>query len=174
MRSPSMVFFLATKNAKTGRVVHPHAAESGRAALVAAAEVPFNLPDGWAWTRLGEIGSWKAGATPSRKNPNYYIGGDIPWLKTGDLDDGIVSEIPESITAKAVSETSVRLNPAGSVLMAMYGATIGKVGLLSIAATTNQACCACIVSNETYNKYLFYYLIARRDHFKACQVTAPG
>ena len=59
----------------------------------------------------------------------------------------------------------MRLNPVGSVLMAMYGATIGKLGILQIAATTNQACCACIPYDGVWNKYLFYYLIARRKAF---------
>lgn len=75
---------------------------------------------------------------------NYY-GGNIPWLKTGDLNDKYVTYIPEYITEKALDETSVKLNPKGSVLIAMYGATIGKVGILTFPATTNQACCACYV-----------------------------
>ena len=127
---------------------------------------PFEIPRGWEWCKLGDIGSWKAGATPSRKEQRYYTGGNIPWLKTGDLNDGVIDKIPESITPDAVAETSVRLNPIGSVLIAMYGATIGKIGLLGIAATTNQACCACVVADEICNKYLFYFLMARRDHFK--------
>ena len=130
-------------------------------------DVPFDLPQGWAWARLGEVGSWKAGATPSRKVADYYVGGVIPWLKTGDLNDGVVTYIPESITEKAIAETSVRLNPVGTVLIAMYGATIGRIGLLGIAATTNQACCACIVERQIYNRYLFFYLMAQREHFRS-------
>ena len=130
-------------------------------------DVPFALPQGWTWARLGEVGSWKAGATPSRKVADYYVGGVIPWLKTGDLNDGVVTYIPESITEKAIAETSVRLNPVGTVLIAMYGATIGRTGLLGIAATTNQACCACIVERQIYNRYLFYYLMAQSEHFRS-------
>jgi type I restriction enzyme S subunit len=103
--------------------------------------VPFEVPENWEWQKLGDIGTWQSGATPSRLNKDYY-GGDIPWLKTGDLNDGFIYEIPETITQKALEETSVKLNPAGSVLIAMYGATIGKVGILTFPATTNQACCA--------------------------------
>ena len=91
---------------------------------------PFELPKGWVWTTLGEIGSWQSGATPSRMNKDYY-GGNIPWLKTGDLNDGTITYIPEYITQRALEETSVRLNPKGSILIAMYGATIGKIGILS-------------------------------------------
>lgn len=117
------------------------------------------------WTNLGEIGCWQSGATPSRLNKEYY-GGNIPWLKTGDLNDSIITNIPESITQKALDETSVRLNPKGSVLIAMYGATIGKVGILTFPATTNQACCACY-EYSINQMYLFYFLLANRDNFIA-------
>ena len=80
--------------------------------------------------KVGNVGSWSSGATPSRTNPAYY-GGSIPWLKTGDLNDGFIQEVPEYITDLALEKTSLRLNPIGSVLMAMYGATIGKLGIPS-------------------------------------------
>ena len=129
-----------------------------------ADEVPFDIPDSWEWVRLGNIGDWGADATPSRTNPEYY-GGNIPWLKTGDLTDSYIDAIPETITELALEKTSVRLNPAGSVLIAMYGATIGKLGILSIAATTNQACCACFPLGGLDNKYLFYFLMAQKPLF---------
>ena len=129
-----------------------------------ADEVPFDIPDSWEWVRLGNIGDWGAGATPSRTHPEYY-GGNIPWLKTGDLTDSYIDAIPETITELALEKTSVRLNPAGSVLIAMYGATIGKLGILSIAATTNQACCACFPLGGLDNKYLFYFLMAQKPLF---------
>ena len=127
-------------------------------------EMTTDIPDNWCWERIGNIGSWSAGATPSRTNPDYY-GGDVPWLKTGDLNDGTVTSVPEYITDLALQKTSVRLNPAGSVLMAMYGATIGKLGILAIPMTTNQACCACIPYDGMLNKYLFYFLMGNRLNF---------
>lgn len=127
-------------------------------------ELPFDIPDNWAWCRLVSIGSWSAGATPSRGESQLY-NGNIPWLKTGDLNDSYIVDIPESISDEAFSKCSVRLNPVGSILMAMYGATIGKLGILNIPATTNQACCACIVCNSLDNQYLFYYLMSQRDAF---------
>lgn len=125
-------------------------------------EIPFDIPETWIWIRVGDVGSWGSGATPPRTNPAYY-GGSIPWLKTGDLNDGFIKEVPEFITELALEKTSVRLNPVGSVLMAMYGATIGKLGILEIPVTTNQACCACIPYAGMYNKYLFYYLMSMRQ-----------
>ena len=123
------------------------------------------LPNGWCETTLGSIGKWQSGATPSRLCKDYY-GGNIPWLKTGDLNDGIIQSIPEYITEKALEETSVKLNPKGSILLAMYGATIGKIGILSIPATTNQACCAC-VDYHMDKMFLFYFLLANRENFVA-------
>lgn len=127
-------------------------------------EVPFDIPESWKWVKVGNVGSWSSGATPSRTNSAYY-GGIIPWLKTGDLNDGFIKKIPEFITDLALEKTSVRLNPVGSVLMAMYGATIGKLGILDISATTNQACCACIPYEGIHNKYLFYYLMSMRRSY---------
>ena len=121
------------------------------------------LPEGWCLTILGSIGTWQSGATPSRLQKDYY-GGNIPWLKTGDLNDGIITNIPEFITEKALEETSVKLNPTDSILIAMYGATIGKIGILSFPATTNQACCACL-DYKIDKMYIFYFLLSNRINF---------
>ena len=126
--------------------------------------VPFEIPESWVWTTLGTIGKWQSGATPSRMRKDYY-GGGIPWLKTGDLNDGFITDIPETITPLALSETSVKLNPAGSILIAMYGATIGKIGILTKPATTNQACCACVSHNGVEQMYLFYFLLSYKEEF---------
>ena len=121
------------------------------------------LPEGWCLTILGSIGTWQSGATPSRLQKDYYDG-NIPWLKTGDLNDGIITNIPEFITEKALEETSVKLNPTDSILIAMYGATIGKIGILSFPATTNQACCACL-DYKIDKMYIFYFLLSNRINF---------
>ena len=128
--------------------------------------VPFEIPSSWAWTTLGHIGIWQSGGTPSRSNKSYY-GGNIPWLKTGDLNDGLITDIPENITEEAVANSSAKLNPVGSVLIAMYGATIGKLGILTFPATTNQACCACIQYDAVIQDYLFYFLLSQRNEFIA-------
>lgn len=127
-------------------------------------EQPFSIPATWKWIRLGNCGNWYSGTTPSRTRPDYY-GGSIPWLKTGDLNDGLITNTSEKITELACKETSVHLNPAGAVLIAMYGATIGRLGLLSMESTTNQACCACTTYSGVFNKFLFFFLLAWRPNF---------
>ena len=129
-------------------------------------EIPFDIPENWAWCRLGEIGDWSAGSTPSRKEIKYYQKGIIPWLKTGDLNDSFINETSEFITELAIEENTLRLNPIGSVLIAMYGATIGKLGLLNIEATTNQACCACIPFSGINNRFLFFYLLSQKQNIQ--------
>ena len=128
-------------------------------------EIPFEVPEGWAWCRLGNIGKWQSGTTPNKKNLDYYKNGTIPWLLTGDLNDGLVTEIPNCITEKALKETSLKINPIGSVCIAMYGATIGKLGILNTPATTNQACCVCYEFYGINNKYLFYFLKEHKEEF---------
>ena len=112
---------------------------------------------------MGIIGDWGAGATPLRGNIEYY-GGKIPWLKTGELNNGLIISTEEYITDKALEECSLRLCNIGDILIAMYGATIGKLGIAGIKLTTNQACCAC-TPIFVYNKFLFYFLMASKQSF---------
>lgn len=133
-------------------------------ALVPEGEQPYPVPGNWCWTRMENIAQWGSGGTPSRKIPEYY-NGDIPWIKTGELNDDYIFETEEHITEEAISHSSAKLFPVNTVAIAMYGATIGKVGILGVTATTNQAC-ACGVSNPSTNyKYLFYYARSQRDNF---------
>ncbi|MDF2941020.1 MAG: restriction modification system specificity protein, partial [Gammaproteobacteria bacterium] len=109
---------------------------------IAKEEKLFALPQGWEWVRLGQIGNWGAGATPLRSISSYY-GGKTPWFKSGELTADFIDTSEETITDLALKECSLRLNQPGDVLLAMYGATIGKAAILKIAGTTNQAVCAC-------------------------------
>ena len=126
-------------------------------------EVPFEVPKGWEWCRMGSIGDWGAGATPAKGNPDYY-GGSILWLRTGELNNGIVYDSEIKVTKKALQECSLRMNRIGDVLIAMYGATIGKVAIVGKELTTNQACCACTPFG-IYNYFLFFFLMGSQIDF---------
>ncbi|WP_455074325.1 restriction endonuclease subunit S [Prevotella sp.] len=126
-------------------------------------EIPFEIPVGWEWCRMGSIGDWGAGATPAKGNPDYY-GGSILWLRTGELNNGIVYDSEIKITDKALQKCSLRMNKIGDVLIAMYGATIGKVAIVGKELTTNQACCACTPFG-IYNYYLFFFLMGSQIDF---------
>lgn len=135
-----------------------------QAALVPDWEQPYKLPENWCWTRMQEIAQWGSGGTPSRKIPEFY-NGDIPWIKTGELNDDYIFETEEHITQEAMFHSSAKLFPLHTVVIAMYGATIGKVAILGIPATTNQACACGIANTSTNYKYLFYYARSQKDEF---------
>ena len=125
--------------------------------IVAKEEMPYKLPSNWVWTRLENIGVWGAGGTPSRKNQDFYLNGTIPWLKTGDLNNGIVTETEEYITEEAIKKSSAKIFKKDSIGIAMYGATIGKIGIFAKDMATNQACAVVKAFNEIENMYLFYF-----------------
>lgn len=124
----------------------------------------FQIPATWEWCKLGWIGDWGAGATPAKGTSEFYIKGTIPWLRTGELNNGIVTDSEIKVTPYALQNCSLRECKVGDVLIAMYGATIGKVAIAGIELTTNQACCAC-TPYQVYNKYLLYYLMASKQRF---------
>lgn len=128
-------------------------------------ELPFDIPDNWVWCRLGNIGRWGSGATPLTSNSKYYDKGTIPWILTGDLNDRYILTASHYITEKALNDCSLELREKGSVLIAMYGATIGKLAILEIDATMNQACCACTVHKGINNKWLYYFLMCNKTSF---------
>ena len=128
---------------------------------------PFSVPSLWQWTRLGTIGDWGAGSTPPRGNSDLY-GGGLTWLKSGELnDDTQLRGSEETITELAVQKGSFRINRPGDVLIAMYGATIGKLAILAEDAFTNQAVCGCTPFEGVFNKYLFLFLLSQRESFRA-------
>jgi type I restriction enzyme S subunit len=126
-----------------------------------------DLPTGWATAILGELGNWSSGGTPSRSNPEYY-GGDICWVKSGDLVDAVIETTPEKITNEAVRDSAAKIFPTGTLLIAMYGATIGKLGVLGIPAATNQACAALLPNGSTENviPWVGKYLRLERDNLR--------
>jgi type I restriction enzyme S subunit len=122
------------------------------------------IPEHWEVKKINwsfeNIGS---GTTPKADNQLYYYNGNINWLLTGNLNDGEIYDTSKKITQKAIDDYgTLRVYPAESIVMAMYGATIGKLGMLKIETTVNQACC--VLSKPIYfdNKFAFYVLLAAR------------
>ena len=113
---------------------------------------------------MGSIGEWGAGATPAKGNLDYYNNGNILWLRTGELNNDVVYDTEIKITENALKECSLRLNKVGDVMIAMYGATIGKVAIVGKEMTTNQACCACTPIG-IFNWFLFYFLMGSQLDF---------
>jgi type I restriction enzyme S subunit len=124
----------------------------------------ISLPEGWEFVRLNELGEWGAGATPRRGNSELY-GGDIPWFKSGELNADYIDKSEETVTELALKQASLRYNKIGDVLLAMYGATIGKTAILKVRATTNQAVCACTPFTGFSNIFLLTLLKAYKLKF---------
>lgn len=114
---------------------------------------------------LGELFRISSGGTPSRKEPSYYEGGNIAWIKTGDLHNKRIFEASEYISQEGLDNSSAKLFPAGTILVAMYGATIGACSILEIEAATNQACAAFLPNGQVDTLYLYYFLKSKKNDF---------
>lgn len=115
--------------------------------------------------KLGELFPVTSGGTPSRKHQEYYQGGTIPWVKTGDLKEKYLFDTDEKITNRGLENSSARLYPIDTVLLAMYGATIGAASILKIEAATNQACAAFEKCDNVLPEYLYAFLESQRSRF---------
>ncbi len=119
-------------------------------------KIKNGVPEGWGEGVISDFYSTASGGTPRRKNPDYFTG-DVPWVKTQELNGGFIISTEEKITEEAIKYSSAKLFPRHTVLVAMYGATIGQLAILSIPATSNQACCA-LIAKEAATNYAHAYL----------------
>jgi len=121
---------------------------------------PVTNPMGWPTSTLGAISEVKTGSTPSRKIDNYWNVENHYWVKTNEVNGTVIDTTDEMISDLALEKTSVSILPANTILIAMYGQgkTRGRVGILGIEATTNQACAALLPSQKINTSYLFNYL----------------
>jgi len=115
--------------------------------------------------KLGELYKITSGGTPSRTHSEYYEDGTIPWVKTGDLKDKYLFETDEKISQLGLENSSARIYLKNTVLLAMYGATIGATSILKIDAATNQACAAFSPREDTLPEYLYAFLESQKDKF---------
>jgi type I restriction enzyme S subunit len=118
---------------------------------------------GWQFRPLGQVCKTTSGGTPSRSHPEYF-GGGIPWIKSGDLTDSDVLDCDERITEEALRHSSAKIFGKGTVLIAMYGATVGKLGMLGVEAATNQAVCGISPPDDLDRWFLFYFLLSQRKN----------
>jgi len=123
------------------------------------------LPKGWVEIPLDQVATWGSGGTPKRSEPSYY-GGDVPWVKTGDLGPRYLKEASEYISQLGLEKSSAKLFPKGSVVIAMYGATIGKTSILDFEASTNQACAVGYpIDGVILTDFLYYFLTSEKQNF---------
>ena len=121
------------------------------------------LPAGWVWTTIGAVAETTSGGTPSRNHLEYY-GGTIPWVKSGELKDSVITTVEEFITEEGVKNSSAKIFQQSTALVAMYGATVGRTGILGLDATTNQAICAIFpLKNAFTSKFITYWLQFQRQ-----------
>ncbi len=126
-----------------------------------------NLPQGW---HLGTIGDFckemKSGGTPNRNCNEFWNKKDYPWLKTGEVQNNVIFNTEEYISQTGLENSSAKLIPRGSVIMAMYGATAAQVAYLECDTTTNQACCNMICRSKEDAAYLFFHLLSNQENIK--------
>lgn len=125
------------------------------------------IPEGWELSSLSYLAKIDTGSTPDRSRPNYW-NGNIPWVKTGEVKYDLITETEEFITEYGLKNSATRLAPKGTILMAMYGqgVTRGRVAILGIDATYNQACCAILFNKRIDNRFGYYFFIAAYPHVR--------
>jgi type I restriction enzyme S subunit len=136
-------------------------------------DLRYSIPSTWKWVRLGDVFTITSGGTPKRTIPEYYEG-NIPWIKTGEIKWNAINESEEQITPEAVANSSAKLLPPNTVLVAMYGQglTRGRAAILSVEATCNQAVCALLPNDYIAPEFIFYYFMEGYQRFR--QVAKGG
>lgn len=121
----------------------------------------------WPMAPLGDLCKTGAGGTPLKSVREYYQGGEIPWLLSGEVSQGDITHASNFITQKGLDNSSARLFPPNTVLIAMYGATAGEVGILRFEASTNQAVCGIYPSDNFLPEFLYYYFLYKKPDLVA-------
>lgn len=122
------------------------------------------IPVEWEVATIDKVAETSSGGTPSRSIKDYFSG-VIPWVKSGELEDNIIYDTEEKISEEGLKNSSAKLFSKGTLLIALYGATVGKTGILGIDAATNQAVCSIVCKkNLAIERFLQYYLILKRDY----------
>ena len=139
--------------------------KSSGGAMVWNEKLKREIPQGWTAAKIKDVAQTYSGGTPTSTNSEYYDGGDIPWINSGELNNTIITSTTNYITEEGLNNSSAKLYPQDTVLVALYGATAGKVSLLSFEACSNQAVCGVIPQNKIMTTYIRYYLSSLYEHF---------
>ena len=123
------------------------------------------IPEGWGDAKIKDIANTYSGGTPTSTNQDYYIGGKIPWINSGELNNPVITETSNYITDLGLNNSSAKLYPQNTILVALYGATAGKVSLLSFEACSNQAVCGVMPTEDNMTTYIRYHLASLYEHF---------
>lgn len=125
------------------------------------------MKSGWEMKRLGDVCQTGSGGTPLKSKRAYYDGGTIPWLLSGEVGQGEVLETTNFISKKGLENSSAKIFPVNTVLVAMYGATAGQIGILRFEAATNQAICGIFPHKCFVPEFLFYFFLSEKDELVA-------
>lgn len=126
---------------------------------------PATNPKGWEVKKLGEVAETTSGGTPAKAHNEYYEGGTIPWLRSGEVSQGLIYKTELFITQAGLDNSSAKIIPVNSVAIAMYGATVGEVGIIKAPMSTNQAVCSIFPNESVTPIYLLYFLRAMKPHY---------
>jgi len=126
------------------------------------------MPKGWRVIAVNDFCiDMKSGGTPSRDDMSFWDSNDVPWLKTGEIHNNIILETEEYISQKGLESSSAKILPKDTVLMAMYGATAGQLGILKFETCTNQACCGMICKSPEHSVFLYFSLLQNQDYISS-------
>lgn len=130
----------------------PYKSSGGK--MVFYPELKREIPEGWGVAKIEDIAQTGSGGTPKSTNVSYYSNGEIPWINSGELEQTVITSTSNFITEEGLNNSSAKLFPSGTILVAMYGATAGKVSFLTFEASTNQAICAIMLNDIRMRYYL--------------------
>ena len=130
----------------------PYKSSGGK--MVYNPELKREIPEGWGVEKIENIAQTGSGGTPKSTNVSYYSNGEIPWINSGELEQMVITSTSNFITEEGLNNSSAKLFPSGTILVAMYGATAGKVSFLTFEASTNQAICAIMLTDIRMRYYL--------------------
>ena len=141
----------------------PYKSSGGK--MIRNEKLKREIPEGWGDAKIKDIANTYSGGTPTSTNQDYYIGGKIPWINSGELNNPVITETSNYITDLGLNNSSAKLYPQNTILVALYGATAGKVSLLSFEACSNQAVCGVMPTDDNMTSYIRYHLASLYEHF---------